>query len=70
MSYVSEVPAASPEVTASHFLRRLSVETDCADVHHALNTRSKILCCYMWWAARRPSPGAIFPARSICRIRK
>jgi hypothetical protein len=42
--------------TASHFLRRLSVETDCADVHHALTTRSKILCCYMWWAARRPSP--------------
>ncbi|MCL6745838.1 MULTISPECIES: rhodanese-like domain-containing protein [Kosakonia] len=36
MSYVTEVPAASPEETALHFLRRLSVETDCADVHHAI----------------------------------
>ncbi|WP_312453411.1 rhodanese-like domain-containing protein [Pseudescherichia sp.] len=37
MSYVSEYPAAPAEQAARHFLTRLSVETDCADVHHALS---------------------------------
>lgn len=36
MSYVTEFPAADPQESVAHFLRRLSVETDCADVHHAL----------------------------------
>lgn len=36
MSYVSEYSAAPAEQAARHFLKRLSVETDCADVHHAL----------------------------------
>ncbi|MEB7541426.1 rhodanese-like domain-containing protein [Enterobacter huaxiensis] len=36
MSYVTEFPAAEPQEAVAHFLRRLSVETDCADVHHAL----------------------------------
>ncbi|HIE5387773.1 TPA: rhodanese-like domain-containing protein [Enterobacter cancerogenus] len=36
MSYVTEFPAAEPQEAAAHFLRRLSVETDCADVHYAL----------------------------------
>ena len=37
MSYVTEFPAAGAQDVAAHFLRRLSVETDCADVHHDLN---------------------------------
>jgi rhodanese-related sulfurtransferase len=36
MSYVTEIPAASPDVTIDHFAHRLSVETDCADVGAAL----------------------------------
>ncbi|PTQ12712.1 rhodanese [Sphingomonas oleivorans] len=36
MSYVIEIPAASPEVVIAHFSHRLSVETDCADVAAAL----------------------------------
>lgn len=36
MSYVTEFPAAEPQEAVTHFLRRLSVETDCADVHHAI----------------------------------
>ncbi|TIU17380.1 MAG: rhodanese-like domain-containing protein, partial [Mesorhizobium sp.] len=32
MSYVTDIPAASPEIARDHFLRRLSVETDCSDV--------------------------------------
>ncbi|EKJ95043.1 rhodanese domain-containing protein [Bradyrhizobium lupini HPC(L)] len=35
MSLVTEYPAASSKVAAEHFLRRLSVETDCADVAHS-----------------------------------
>lgn len=37
MSYVTEFPAAEPQEAVGHFLRRLSVETDCADVHHAVS---------------------------------
>jgi len=33
MSYVSEFLAASPAQAVAHFQQRLSVETDCADVH-------------------------------------
>ena len=36
MSYVTEFPAADPQESVAHVLRRLSVETDCADVHHAI----------------------------------
>lgn len=36
MSYVTDYPAATAEVAATHFLQRLSVETDCADVYSAL----------------------------------
>ncbi len=38
MSYVTEFPAAEPQEAVGHFLRRLSVETDCADVHHAVSS--------------------------------
>lgn len=64
MSYVSDIPAASPEVTASYFLRRLSVETDCADVHHALtNEDQDFVLLHVVGSpetfARRHVPGAI-----------
>lgn len=36
MSYVSEFSAAPPDEAIAHFQRRLSVETDCADVHAAI----------------------------------
>lgn len=36
MSFVTDYPAAAPVEAVAHFLARLSVETDCADVHHAL----------------------------------
>lgn len=35
-SKVTEVAAASPEEVVAHFRRRLSLETDCSDVHAAL----------------------------------
>ncbi|MDP4023104.1 rhodanese-like domain-containing protein [Methylobacterium sp. NEAU 140] len=35
-SAVSRVPAAEPEAARRHFAGRLSLETDCADVHAAL----------------------------------
>lgn len=38
MSYVSEISAAAPEEAIAHFQRRLSVETDCADVHAAMES--------------------------------
>ena len=64
MSYVTDIPAASPEEAASHFLHRLSVETDCADVHHALthNEKDFVLLHAVGSPdafARRHLPGAI-----------
>ena len=35
MSYVTDYPAATAENAVNHFLQRLSVETDCADVWSA-----------------------------------
>lgn len=35
-SKVSEVAAAAPEEVVAHFMRRLSLETDCSDVHAAM----------------------------------
>lgn len=36
MSTVSEFQVAEPQDVIAHFQRRLSVETDCADVHSAI----------------------------------
>lgn len=36
MSAVSEFPAAAPEAALAHFAARLAFETDCSDVHAAL----------------------------------
>ncbi len=37
-SHVTEIPAADPTVVAAHYAARLSYETDCWDVHAAMNT--------------------------------
>lgn len=37
MSIVTDIPAASPEIAQAHFQGRLSLETDCADVHEAMS---------------------------------
>jgi rhodanese-related sulfurtransferase len=36
MSIVTAVPVAAPADAPAHFRARLALETDCADVHHAL----------------------------------
>jgi rhodanese-related sulfurtransferase len=64
MSYVTEFPAAEPQEAVVHFLRRLSVETDCADVHHALVNQEQdfVLLHVVGKAeqfARRHVPGAV-----------
>ncbi|MDX6022185.1 rhodanese-like domain-containing protein [Scandinavium sp. V105_16] len=38
MSTVSEFQVAEPQEAIAHFQRRLSVETDCADVHAAIES--------------------------------
>jgi rhodanese-related sulfurtransferase len=35
-SIVSQIPAATPAVARAHFAHRLSLETDCADVHESM----------------------------------
>ena len=37
-SLVTEIPAASPADAAAHFARKLSLETDCWDVHESLKS--------------------------------
>lgn len=69
MSYVTEFPAADPQESAAHFLRRLSVETDCADVHHAMTQQDQdfVLLHVVGTPeqfARRHLPGAIHLPRS------
>lgn len=64
MSYVTEFPVAEPQEAVAHFLRRLSVETDCADVHHALSQGQQdfVLLHVVGQSAqfaRRHLPGAI-----------
>lgn len=71
MSYVTDIPAANPQEAEAHFLRLLSVETDCADVHHALTTGELdfVLLHVVGKAedfSRRHLPGAIhFPWSQI-----
>ena len=40
-SLVTEVPPAPSDVTLRHFQQRLSFETDCWDVHHAIANDNK-----------------------------
>lgn len=64
MSYVTEFPAATPEDTRQHFLNRLRMETDCADVHHAITHQEQdFVLLHVVGSeamfARRHLPGAI-----------
>ncbi|WP_413735534.1 rhodanese-like domain-containing protein [Sodalis sp. RH21] len=36
MSYVSEIKSASPQDARAYFAKRLTLETDCADVHASM----------------------------------
>ncbi|WDZ75148.1 rhodanese-like domain-containing protein [Ensifer adhaerens] len=71
MSYVTETPAAFPEIAIAHFAKRLSVETDCADVAHALKSGEQdFVLLHVVGSdtayARRHVPGAIhLPHREI-----
>lgn len=71
MSYVTDYPAATAEVAATHFLQRLSVETDCADVYSALTAgEADFVLLHVVGApetfARRHIPGALhLPHREI-----
>ena len=38
MSYVTDYPAAAPDVAVAHYLQKLSLETDCADVNAAIQS--------------------------------
>jgi rhodanese-related sulfurtransferase len=69
MSTVSEFPAAQPQDAIAHFQRRLSVETDCADVWSAFESEEvDFVLLHVVGSpqtfARRHIPGALhFPHR-------
>jgi rhodanese-related sulfurtransferase len=71
MSTVTDYPAASSAVAVEHFLKRLSVETDCADVAAALKSGDQdfVLLHVVGTPeayARRHVPGALhLPHREI-----
>jgi rhodanese-related sulfurtransferase len=71
MSYVTDYPPAAPEDVISVYTAKLAMETDCADVHHALNSGAPdfVLMHAVGTPeayARRHIPGAIhLPHRSI-----
>ncbi|MCH4810811.1 rhodanese-like domain-containing protein [Vreelandella neptunia] len=71
MSFVTDIPAAPSETAIEHFHRRLSVETDCADVAVALKSSEQDFVLLHVVGAlqdyeRRHIPGAIhFPHREI-----
>ena len=71
MSHVTDYAPASPCVAEAHFLKRLSVETDCADVAAALRARdADFVLLHVVGApeayARRHVPGALhLPHRQI-----
>lgn len=71
MSYVTDFPPAPLQIAIEHFSRRLSVETDCADVAAALrdNDQDFVLLHVVGSAEayqRRHVPGALhLPHREI-----
>ena len=75
VSYVTDFPAAPGKVAIEHFLRRLSVETDCADVASALQTGEQDFVLLHVVGSpeayeRRHVPGAIhLPHREISQRR-
>ena len=72
-SSVSQIPAASPEAARAYFAHRLSLETDCADVHEAMSGTAGGAADFVLLDVRGPQayarahvPGAInLPHRQI-----
>lgn len=71
MSTVTAIPAAAPADAIAHFQHRLSVETDCADVHNAIASGEQdfvllhVVGSHTAFASRH-IPGAIhLPHRTI-----
>ncbi|WP_336709574.1 MULTISPECIES: rhodanese-like domain-containing protein [unclassified Cedecea] len=75
MSYVTDRPAAASETVAAHYLHKLSLETDCADVNAAIQSGDPdfVLLHVVGSGetfARRHLPGAIhLPHRLITESR-
>lgn len=75
MSYVTDHPAAAPETVAAHYLHKLSLETDCADVNAAIQSGDlDFVLLHVVGSdetfARRHLPGAIhLPHRLITESR-
>jgi rhodanese-related sulfurtransferase len=71
MSHVTDYPAASSDVAVEHFMKRLSVETDCSDVASGLASGDQdFVLLHVVGSheayARRHVPGAIhLPHREI-----
>jgi rhodanese-related sulfurtransferase len=73
LSNVSQIPAAAPEIAQAHFAKRLSMETDCADVYEALTRAAGKNADFVLFDVRSPQayarshvPGAInVPHRTI-----
>lgn len=71
MSIVTEILPASPEIATAHFLQKLSVETDCADVAAVLSGGGPDFVLLHTVGspeayARRHVPGALYlPHREI-----
>ncbi len=74
-SSVSQIPAASPAAARAHFANRLSLETDCADVHEGMSGAGGGAADFVLLDVRGPQayvrahvPGAInLPHRQISR---
>ncbi len=72
-SSVSQTPAASPAAAQAHFANRLSLETDCADVHEGMSEAGGGAADFVLLDVRGPQayarahvPGAInLPHRQI-----
>jgi rhodanese-related sulfurtransferase len=70
---VSQIPAAAPDTAQKYFATRLSLETDCADVHEALTEVAHKTADFVLFDVRSPQayarshvPGAInVPHRTI-----
>ena len=72
-SPVAQTPSAAPAEARVHFARRLSLETDCADVHEAMAQASNLPLDFVLLDVRGPAayarshvPGALnLPHRQI-----
>jgi len=72
-SLVAQIPAATATETLAHFARRVSLETDCADVHEAMTRAGGLPPDFVLLDVRGPTsyarghvPGALnLPQREV-----